>query len=507
MDNDRKLIRYLETLVIPSGDLAGERMTVFPWEARFIRGAFRVAGDCAVSVARGNGKSGLVAGIATAALDPDGPLDYGRADIVAVASSFEQGKVIFEDVLAFIRAKHGYDLPRTWRIQDSANRAMIEHKPTGTRVRCIGSDPKRAHGLRPGLVLADEGAQWQHTKADAMLAALRTGLGKIPDSKLIALGTRPADSNHWFAKMLDGGAAYCQTHAVPVEEKRIFQYRTWCRANPSLKYLPSLVKRIREEADEARADEALLPSFRALRLNQGTEDVIVRLLLTGITWEAVEGEAAARGPYVLGIDLGGSAAMSAAAGYWLNTGRLNAFSLFGSIPDLRKRGLRDGVGRLYSRMFEVKELLLSPGRTADHKQLIREALRRWGRPVSVVADRYRKDEFMDLWDSLRLSSPVEFRGQGWRDGAADVLAFRRHVLEGKVTPTKSLLLRAAMSEARTLANPAGFEKLAKGSQGQRRSRARDDAAAAAILAVAEGHRIGRKPARRVPDFFVVGAND
>ena len=59
-----------------------------------------------------------------------------------------------------------------------------------------------------------------------------------------------------------------------------------------------------------------------------------------------------------------------------------------------------------------------------------------------------------------------------------------------MTPVKSLLLTAAMGEARVLTDPAGNSKLAKGSEGGRRMRAKDDAAAAAILAVALGVRRG-----------------
>ena len=39
------------------------------------------------------------------------------------------------------------------------------------------------------------------------------------------------------------------------------------------------------------------------------------------------------------------------------------------------------------------------------------------------------------------------------------------VLEGKVTPLRSLLLASAIGEARTLTDPAGNSKLAKGSRG------------------------------------------
>ena len=56
-----------------------------------------------------------------------------------------------------------------------------------------------------------------------------------------------------------------------------------------------------------------------------------------------------------------------------------------------------------------------------------------------------------------------------------------------------------MAEARTVSDPAGNAKLAKASQGGRRLRARDDAACAAILAVAEGvRRFQQRPQRTRP---------
>ena len=64
--------------------------------------------------------------------------------------------------------------------------------------------------------------------------------------------------------------------------------------------------------------------------------------------------------------------------------------------------------------------------------------------------------------------------------------FRRAVLDDKVRPGPSLLLATALSEARLVSDPAGNEKLAKRGEGGRRTRARDDSLAAAILAVAEG---------------------
>ena len=173
------LVDYLGGLVLAGGDHDGQPFAVLPWERRFVRGAFAVSGPAALSVARGNGKSALVAGIASAVVDPDGPLHGPRREAVAVASSFDQSRVIFEDVLSFLRAKHDLGDRKLWRVQDSANRATVEWRATGARVRCIGSDPAKAHGLRPALALLDEPAQWDATKQDRMVAAIRTGLGKV----------------------------------------------------------------------------------------------------------------------------------------------------------------------------------------------------------------------------------------------------------------------------------------------------------------------------------------
>ena len=128
-------------------------------------------------------------------------------------------------------------------------------------------------------------------------------------------------------------------------------------------------------------------------------------------------------------------------------------------------------------------------RVSDPAALLREVLDRWGRPVAVVCDRWRVAELRQALEGVGfpIAAMVE-RGMGYRDGGQDVRDFRAAVLADKVRPSRSLLLRAALSEARVTTDPSGNAKLAKGAQGGRRLRARDDAAAAAILAVSAGFR-------------------
>ena len=489
----RELIAWMGRLTLSGGDLDGQLFTCWGWEKKFIRGVFGQPGDAALSIGRGNGKSAFVAALAAAVVVPGGPLHGRRREVVVVASSFLQSRIIYEDVLAYARGL-GHDLGdrSLWRRQDSQNMATLEYIETGARVRCIGSDPRRAHGLRPFFALADEPAQWENGKSEAMISALRTGLGKTPGSRLISLGTLPGDGQHWFSQMLRD-APYHQLHQAD-REAPIFHASTWAKANPSLPYLPSLKAQIKAEAVAAKRDGVLLQSFKSLRLNMGLPDVVSGVLLEGGIWEGIEGDAEREGPYILGLDLGGSTAQSAAAAYWPASGRLEGFAVFPEHPDLATRATNDGAGNLYAECQRLGELLLRGDMVADIAELLSEALSRWGTPAAIAADRFKKSELIGHLNALHFPrAALVLRGQGYRDGSEDVRGFQLAALGGHVTPVKSLLLRASMAEARLVGDVSSNWKLAKGVEGGRRSRAKDDIVAAMILAVAVGRRGSEAP--------------
>ena len=173
----------------------------------------------------------------------------------------------------------------------------------------------------------------------------------------------------------------------------------------------------------------------------------------------------------------------------LSTGRLEAIAAFPSEPGLLDRGRADGVNDLYVRMSERGELIQSGKHAVDLPEILEMILKRWRAPACIVADRWKQRDLFEALDRVKFPRvPTVARGQGFKDGSEDVTCFRRACLGGYVKPIESILLRAAMREARTVSDPARNEKLAKMSQGGRRQRARDDAVAAAILAVAVGYR-------------------
>ena len=355
-------------------------------------------------------------------------------------------------------------------------------------IKVISSDPRRAHGLAAFLILGDEPAQWPDP--ETMASVLRTTRGKIPGSVMILLGTRPENREHFFEKGLTAKAKgrYAQKHAAP-DDADPFSENAWKAANPGWRVFPHLRKTIRGESAAAKIDSSLLPSYKALRLNQGVSDVVRSHLVEPETWIAAEAELEPGGWTIWGIDLGQTAAMSAIA-IVHESGRLETMAAFPADPDIRERERSDGAVGLYSKMLDEGSLILLGGKTVPVDQLLSVAIERYGMPEVILADRWRDGELVDGMNATGIYCELILRGMGYKDGGEDVRLFRQGILNHKVRPVKSLLLRSAMSGARVTADPAGNEKLAKNTIGGRRLRCRDDAAAAAILATAQYVRQG-----------------
>ena len=490
-DKGARVADYLARFTVTQGRRYGEPFTVLPWQREFLIGAFAPGvNEAALSVARGNGKTALMGGVAAQAVLPDSPLHEPRAETCIVAASHDQGGILFDHMLAYLAPAIEAD-PRAFRVINNAARRRVEYRETGAVVRLLSSDFKRAHGLAPALVLLDEPAQWP-ASGDGMVAALRTARGKIPDSRIVSLGTRARSSTHWFNRRLDGGSGaniYVQSHhATDLDD--FTNPEQWRLANPSLDHMPDLEAVIADEAREAEADPGALASFQALRLNGGVSDVANQDMLEDASrWRAaLSREPMQReGRPVFGLDLGGAAAMSSVAACW-RTGRLETLCMFGGDPDLATRAKRDGAGDLYSLAHGADELLVSGRRIPDVAELLDEAAQRFGEPAALVCDRWRLAELRDTldaerWGAVRLIT----RGQGFKDGSDAVRAWRKHSIAGNIYPAgPCILLTAALGTAVTVSDPAGNEKLAKHREGGRRQNSRDDVVAAALLAVEYG---------------------
>ncbi len=504
MSDASNAMAFLGGLAVPEGPNAGKLIRLAPFQRKFVRGALKANTSIAVlSVARGNAKTALSAGLALGAFL--GAWDrQPRREVLIAARTRDQARIAWDFAAAFSRS-----LPEETQAQlifRRSPRLEIEYEGDGGShfLRAIAADAKSALGTAPNLVLMDERGHWPPDRGDDLEDSLMSGLGKRGGRALI-ISTSAADDAHPFSRWIDDPppGTFVQEHrpspGLPPDDKVSLMF-----ANPGAKFgigsSPDWLKAQAERAI-ARGGNALM-SFRLYNRNERVSGEARDLLLTVDEWLAAEtNELPPRsGAVVVGIDLGGSASMSAACYYWPETHRMEAYGTFPGQPSLLHRGQGDGVGSRYNEMQDRGELTVLGAKTVPVAAWLSEVMGRvQGCAVaSVVADRYKAAELGEAMQRAGVKAPVIWRGQGFRDGGEDCERFRRSIFDGRVRAAPSLLLRSAFADAVTLRDPANNLKLAKA-----RSLGRIDAAAASVLAVAEGARMQGRPAAKAPRLLFV----
>lgn len=490
-------MRFLEGLLIPEGPKAGDAVKLAPFQKQFIRGALDPAVNVAVlSIGRGNAKSATSAGLALGALlgQWDG---QPRREIVLAARTRDQARVAWDFAAGFARS-----LPDEIQAQLKFRRSPrleieFEGDGGGHFLRAIAADGRSALGGAPTLCLLDERGHWPVDRGDDLEHALLSGLGKRGGKALI-ISTSAADDTHPFSVWCDNPqpGVYIQEHR-PAPGLPVDDLESLIEANPGSKHgIGSSVDWLQAQARRAQArGGSTLTSFRLFNRNERVSGETRDQLLTVDEWLQCETVdlPPREGECILGVDLGGSASMSAAAFYWPASGRLECLGTFPSNPGLADRGAADGVGRRYQEMHDRGELSVLGDRTVPVAAWLAEVLKQieGERIACLTADRYKQSELSEALARVGFSAPVVWRGQGFRDGGEDCERFRRAAYEGKVRSAPSLLLRSAMADAVCLRDPANNLKLAKA-----RSTGRIDPVAASVLAVAEGARRMGRPATR-----------
>ncbi|NNK66025.1 MAG: terminase [Rhodobacteraceae bacterium] len=479
---------------MPTGPKAGAPVKLAPFQKQFIKGALADDVDIAVlSVGRGNGKSTLSAGLALGTLLGIWD-DQPAREILIAARNRDQARIAWEYGKLFSRS-----LP-----EDVQKRLTFRHSPkleiqydddNGEHfLRAIAADGKSALGTSPNLVLMDERGHWPVQQGDDLEHALLTGLGKRGGRALI-ISTSANNDAHPFSRWIDDPEprTYVQEHrpspALPADDKD-----SLLLANPGAKHGIGIpLAKLRQDAERAISrGGSTLASFRLYNRNERVAAENRDILITLDEWLTCEvAELPPRvGSVIIGIDLGGSASMTAAAFYWPETNRLECVGTFPSNPGLLERGQIDGVSGLYVQMKDRKELSTLGDKTVPVAPWMGRVLGHVeGETIgAIVADRFKQAELGEAMGKAGVSAPVIWRGMGFRDGGEDCERFRRACFDERVKSRPSVLLRAAFGDTVTLRDPANNVKLAKA-----RSLGRIDAAAATVLAVAEGARRTARP--------------
>ncbi|PTV95857.1 phage terminase large subunit-like protein [Rhodobacter aestuarii] len=496
-----RALAFLAQLRIPEGRTAGKPLKLAGFQKRFVRGALADGVMVGLlSIGRGNAKTALSAGLSLAELV--GALDakpQPKREILFAARNRDQAKTAFNFLVGYIEGLPEED-QALFTIRRGSKLEVEFEGNGGGLARVIAADGKSILGGAPTLAVLDERAAWEPAKGETLENAILSGLGKR-DGRALIISTSAPDDTNAFSRWLDDPppGTYVQEHrpafGLPADD-----LESLLEANPgATEGIGSTPDWLVAQARRAIArGGSALSSFRNLNRNERVSSESRSVLVTVDEWLSAEvspDELPERaGPCVLGVDLGGSRSMSAAAFYWPETGRLEAVGTFPSTPSLADRGAADGVGERYSQMFDRGELTVLGEATVPPGAWLAEVVRRLDgvQPACICGDRFRNAEFVEAMNAAGLSRvPFIWRGFGWKDGSEDIERFRRALFDGEIFVAPSMLLRSAFSDAITLVDPAGNHKLAKA-----RSLGRIDAAAASVLAVAQGARMKATPERK-----------
>jgi phage terminase large subunit-like protein len=267
-----RVIQFIETYCLtPEGQHIGKPMKLEAFQRRFIIDIYDnpyKTHTAYLSIARKNGKTGLIAAILLAHLA--GPEAVQNSQIVSGAQSKDQAAVVFD--LARKMVEMSPKLSQVVRVQPSGKRLIGLNR--NVLYRALAAEGKTAHGLSPILAILDEVGQVTGP-TDEFVSAITTAQGAYENPLLIAISTQAPTDADLFSIWIDA-----QKHAPdPRVVSHVYEAPAdcqmddrlaWAAANPAMGKFRSIAD-IEKQCRQAMEMPANEPEFRNLILNQRVE--------------------------------------------------------------------------------------------------------------------------------------------------------------------------------------------------------------------------------------------
>jgi phage terminase large subunit-like protein len=483
----QRVVKFLEFLPVTKGRLAGTSMRLLPSQRQFVHDIYGSGGDqirlAVLSEPRGNGKTGLIAGLCLCHLL--GPECEPRGACYSAAIDRQQAGIIFEEMEAIVHAVPEFAA----RVNIMRHKKMLEvmlGDGMGSVYEALSADARRAHGLAPSFWAYDELAQ---ARDRVLLDNLTTAMGKRKRSLGLIISTQAAGDEHPLSEIIDDGlrgsdpTVLVRLIAAPIDADP-FAAETIRAVNPAFgTFLDEVV--VMGEADKARRLPSFESAFRNLRLNQRTASHERDLLISRKAFE--EGSAPIDlslftdgRPVYGGLDLSARLDLTAAVfAAEADDGLVHllpiAWTPEGTIEE------RTHIDRApYDAWVRQGFLKATPGNAINYAFVAR-ALVELSSSMHLARmyfDRWRIELLRQELTDIGAILPLHPLGQGWRDFPPCVEAFEELVSDNRIRHGGHPVLRWCFSNAVVLRDPTGARKLDKA-----KSYGRIDVAVAAVMAV------------------------
>ena len=483
-----RVLAFLEFLPITKGKLTGHKMELLASQRAFVSDLYGHEDNQAVrlgilSEPRGNGKTGLIAGLMLCHLL--GPESELRGECYSAGIDRLQAALIFNEMEAIIHAvpefKARCNIQRFRKIIE-----VLAGDGKGSKYESLSADSRRAHGLAPSFWAYDEMAQ---AKDRVLFDNLQTAMGKRTRSLGVVISTQAADDDHALSQLIDdvkvGADPSMVVHLLTAPtDADPFDPDVIRSVNPAFgKFLDEAD--VMAEAERARRMPSFESAFRNLRLNQRIAPHARDQLLTPAVWalgdaEIDEGMFSDGRPVFGGLDLSSSIDLTALV--------LVAEDDDGNVhllprtwtpgETLVERMLYDRAP--YDAWVRAGHLTAVPGKAIDY-DFVAVALADAGAEMNlrqINFDRWGIKQFNQTLERLGISAPLEPFGQGFQDMSPAVKAFQSLAVQGRIRHGNHPLLRWCFSNAVVVRDAADNCKLDKS-----KAYGRIDVAVAAVMAV------------------------
>jgi phage terminase large subunit-like protein len=436
---------------------------------------------------RGNGKTGLVAGLALCHLI--GPEAELRGECYSAAVNRQQSSLMFDEMVAIIQAVPEFG--SIVRVRTGSMRRQIEvveGPGKGSKYEALSADARRGHGLAPSWWAYDEMAQ---TKDRRLFDALRTAMGKRKHCLGIILSTQAEDDEHPLSQLIDDGISGIDSSLIiditrAPADADVFDRDVIRACNPALGIFLD-PETLFKEAEQARRLPSAESSFRNLRCNQRIATA-ADLLCTPTVWalgDAAVDDAIFRDgrPVYGGLDLSARLDLTALVlAAEDDEGRIHLKPMAWT-PEktLITRTTRDGAP--YDAWHRTGMLNATPGLTIDYDYVLADIMRETeGMNLFRIAfDKWNINRLMQDMARLGLSLPLEGFVQGYKSYSPAIREFEVAATEGRLVHGGHPVLRWCIANT-VLVHEAGTPQQNRKPE-KRRTYGRIDLAVAALMAI------------------------
>lgn len=488
-----RVIRFIERyIIVPEGMLVGKLMVLLPEQKEFIYAVYDntdVNGNLLTrraifSIARKNGKTGLIAAILGAHVF--GPEAKRNSQVYSAARSRDQASLVFGYLAKSIRMNP--DLEGLCQITDSGKR--IEGLAMGVTYRALSADATTAHGLSPALVIHDELGQVVGP-TDALYDALETAGGAQEEPLSLVISTQAASDTDLLSLIIDDAIRsptpenVVRLYSAP-QDADIFDPAVWAASNFALDKFRSR-KEFKETADRAKRMPSTEATFRNLYLNQRISRLA--LLVAPTLWRecagAIDESLFKKYKVAIGLDLSGTTDLTACVLSVQDplTGLVHVKPyVFTPQDTLLDRARTDRAP--YHIYVDKGQMIALPGKFISYAMvcayMAKEVV---DMDITVVAfDRWRINEFKREAELAEFAQGKHIVwqavGQGYKDMTVRVEKFEQLLLGSDIRHGSHPLLNMAAANAVVDVDPANNKKPEKA-----KSSARIDPLVATLMSV------------------------